>query len=194
MLQELTDRAAIVDAVIAYATALDTRDWAALGALFTDDARWEYSGSEERLHGPDAIVTRIRTSLERIDATQHLNGNHVAAVHGDEAEHTCYYQAQHVRHGLPDGGKFVKDASAPCWAAGLRLPPERLPEGVPRGGGEQEDGAVQLLGVPDGDGVGDVAGDLDALTGRRAVAGLTEAEHLHLLISFAMLSMNWTES
>ena len=32
MLQELADRAAIVDAVIAYATALDTRDWGRLGA------------------------------------------------------------------------------------------------------------------------------------------------------------------
>jgi hypothetical protein len=41
------------------------------------------------------------------DAAHHLNGNHVAAVHGDEAEHTCYYQAQHVRLGLPDGEKFL---------------------------------------------------------------------------------------
>ncbi|MEV4252262.1 nuclear transport factor 2 family protein [Spirillospora sp. NPDC049652] len=107
MLQELTDRAAIVDAVIAYATALDTRDWEKLGGLFTEDACWEYSGSGERLLGPDAIVTRMRTSLDRLDATHHLNGNHVAAVHGDEAEHTCYYQAQHVRHGLSGGEKFL---------------------------------------------------------------------------------------
>ena len=89
MLQELVDRAAIVDAVIAYATAVDTRDWERLGALFTDDARWEYSGSGERLCGPDAIVARISTSVGRFDATHHLNGNHVAAVHGDEAQHTC---------------------------------------------------------------------------------------------------------
>ncbi|MDP5314381.1 nuclear transport factor 2 family protein [Streptomyces poriferorum] len=107
MLQELTDIAAIEAAAVAYATALDTRDWETLGALFTDDACWEYSGSGERHCGPDAIVGRIRTGLERIDATHHLNGNHVAAVHGDEAEHTCYYQAQHVRHGLPDGEKFL---------------------------------------------------------------------------------------
>ncbi|TXS37769.1 nuclear transport factor 2 family protein [Streptomyces sp. OR43] len=107
MLQELTDRAAIVDVVVAYATALDSRDWATLGALFTGDACWEYSNSAERLCGPDAIVARIRTSLERLDATHHLNGNHVAAVHGDEAEHTCYYQAQHVRHGVPDGETFL---------------------------------------------------------------------------------------
>jgi hypothetical protein len=56
MLQELADRAAIIDAVIAYATALDSRNWQKLGALFTDDASWEYSSSGERLFGPDAIV------------------------------------------------------------------------------------------------------------------------------------------
>lgn len=107
MLEELADRAAIVDAVIAYATAVDSRDWERLGTLFTDDACWEYSGSGERLRGPDAIVARISTSVERFDATHHLNGNHVAAVRGDEAEHMCYYQAQHVRLGLPDGEKFL---------------------------------------------------------------------------------------
>jgi 3-phenylpropionate/cinnamic acid dioxygenase small subunit len=107
VLQELADRAEIIDVVIAYATALDTRNWAALGALFTDDACWEYSASGERLRGPGAIVARISASLARFDATHHLNGNHVAAVHGDKAEHTCYYQAQHVRLGLPGGEKFL---------------------------------------------------------------------------------------
>jgi 3-phenylpropionate/cinnamic acid dioxygenase small subunit len=107
MLQELADRAAIVDAVIAYATAVDTRDWERLGSLFTDDACWEYSGSGERISEPTAIVARISTSMERFDATHHLTGNHVAAVHDDHAEHTCYYQAQHVRLGLPDGEKFL---------------------------------------------------------------------------------------
>jgi hypothetical protein len=107
MIQELADRAGIVDAVIAYATAVDTRDWKGLGALFTDDARWEYHGSEEWLSGPGVIVARISASVERFDATHHLNGNHAIAVRGDEAEHTCYYQAQHVRLGLPGGEKFL---------------------------------------------------------------------------------------
>jgi len=107
MIQELADRAAIADAAIAYAMALDSRDWERLGSLFTDDAGWEYSGSGERLCGPGAIVARISDSLARFDATHHLNGNHVTAVHGDEAEHTCYYQAQHVRLGLPGGEKFL---------------------------------------------------------------------------------------
>jgi 3-phenylpropionate/cinnamic acid dioxygenase small subunit len=105
--QGLVDRAAILDTVIAYATALDSKDWATLGALFTDDASWEYTGSGERLSGPPAIVTRISASLERYDATQHLNGNHVTAVQGDEAVHTCYFQAQHVRLGVPGGEKFL---------------------------------------------------------------------------------------
>jgi ketosteroid isomerase-like protein len=107
MLQELADRAAIVDVVIAYATAVDARDWERLGSLFTDDACWEYLGSGERLRGPGAIVARISASVGRFDATHHLNGNHVAVVHGDEAGHTCYYQAQHVRLGLPGGERFL---------------------------------------------------------------------------------------
>ena len=107
MTRELADRTAIVDAVIAYATAVDTRDWGRLGALFTDDACWEYPGSGERLCGPDLIVARISAGMERFDATHHLNGNHVATVQGDEAEHTCYCQAQHVRLGLPGGEKFL---------------------------------------------------------------------------------------
>ena len=107
MIQELADRAGIVDAVIAYATAVDTRDWTGLGALFTEDACWEYHGSGERLSGPGMIVARISVSVGRFDATHHLNGNHRTAVQGDEAEHTCYYQAQHVRLGLPDGEKFL---------------------------------------------------------------------------------------
>jgi ketosteroid isomerase-like protein len=107
MLQELTDRAAIVDTAVAYATAVDTRDWQTLRALFADDACWEYSATGERIFGPDAIVARISASVGRFDATQHLNGNHVAIVLGDEAEHTCYYHAQHVRVGLPGGEKFL---------------------------------------------------------------------------------------
>lgn len=105
--QDLTDRAGIVDTVLAYATAVDTRDWATLRTLFTEDACWEYPASGERQSGPAAIVARITASIERLDATQHLNGNHVATLRGDEADHTCYFHAQHVRRGLPDGEHFL---------------------------------------------------------------------------------------
>ena len=107
MLEEFTDRAAIVDVAVAYATALDTKDWKALGGVFTEDASWAYSGSGERLRGRDAIVDRLGAGIDRYDATQHLNGNHVIVVRGDEAEHTCYFQAQHVRRGLPGGENLL---------------------------------------------------------------------------------------
>ncbi|MBY8881177.1 nuclear transport factor 2 family protein [Actinacidiphila acidipaludis] len=107
MQQEYVDRAAIVDVAVAYATALDTRDWKLLGRVFSEDASWAYSGSGEQLRGREAIVDRLSSGGERYDATHHLNGNHVVAVHGDEAEHTCYFQAQHIRRGLPGGENLL---------------------------------------------------------------------------------------
>jgi ketosteroid isomerase-like protein len=107
MPEEYVDRAAIIDLAVAYATALDTRDWKMLGTLFTEDASWAYNGSGERLLGREAILARLSANIERYDATHHLNGNHVVAVHGDEAEHTCYFQAQHVRRGLPGGENLL---------------------------------------------------------------------------------------
>jgi ketosteroid isomerase-like protein len=108
VLQVLVDRATIVDTVIAYATAVDTRDWAKLGALFTDDAVWEHTASGLRYVGPDAIVAGISAGVARLDATQHLNGNHVIAVDRDGAEHTSYFHAQHVRAGerFLAGGRY----------------------------------------------------------------------------------------
>ncbi|MFB8005146.1 nuclear transport factor 2 family protein [Nocardia sp. NPDC056000] len=106
-IQQVIDRADISDAVVRYATAVDTRDWRSLAALFTDDAYWEYSASGERVDGPAAITDRIRSSIERLDATQHFNTNHVVALSGDEAEHICYYYAQHIRRGLANGATFL---------------------------------------------------------------------------------------
>ncbi|MCP3803456.1 nuclear transport factor 2 family protein [Allokutzneria sp. A3M-2-11 16] len=105
--QEIADRLDVVDVVVAYATALDTKDWALLGSLFTDAAIFEFAGRFERQEGPAAIVALISAVLGPLDATQHINTNHVVTVHGDEAEHTCYFQAQHVRRGLPGGEQFI---------------------------------------------------------------------------------------
>ena len=93
----LADRLAIVDTVIAYATAIDTRDWDMFAALFTPDAVWEYRAGGERHTGPDKIADRVRPTIDQLDATQHLLTNHVVAVDGDAATHTCYYMAQHLR-------------------------------------------------------------------------------------------------
>ncbi|WP_131741960.1 nuclear transport factor 2 family protein [Actinomadura roseirufa] len=103
-IRRLTDRAEILDVVGGYATALDTKDWTALASLFTEDATWEYTGGGERLTGPEAIVARIAAALRPLAVTQHLFGNHTVRVDGDEAEHACYVQAQHV---AKDGRKYL---------------------------------------------------------------------------------------
>jgi ketosteroid isomerase-like protein len=95
----LADRLGVVDTVVAYSTAVDTRDWTLFASLFTPDAVWEYRAGSELRTGPQDIVERVRPSIERLDATQHFVTNHVVAVEGDTATHTCYYLAQHLRGG-----------------------------------------------------------------------------------------------
>jgi ketosteroid isomerase-like protein len=104
---ELANRLAIVDVAVAYSTAVDARDWAALAGLFTDDAVWVHEAGGERVVGGAAIAARISAGVARLDLTQHLVGNHVVTVDGDEAVHSSYFQAQHVRVGLPDGEHFL---------------------------------------------------------------------------------------
>ena len=52
-LAELTDRQAIVDVVIRYATGVDRRDWALYASCFTDPCEFDFSG----WRGQPAIVT-----------------------------------------------------------------------------------------------------------------------------------------
>ncbi|MDY7088802.1 MAG: nuclear transport factor 2 family protein [Actinomycetota bacterium] len=102
LVQDLADRLDVEAVANRYALALDRRDWAAIGRLFTDDARIEVVdvGTGE---GPDGITELVRAILQPLDASQHVNGNHLVAVRGDQATHSSYTIAQHVRHGLPNG-------------------------------------------------------------------------------------------
>jgi ketosteroid isomerase-like protein len=134
LIRDLADRAEILDVVIAYATALDGKDWTALGSLFVPEAIWEYEAGGEQVIGPDAIAGRIADTLERLRATQHFCGNHTVRVDGDEAWHTCYYQAQHVGQNgeaflgagrytdrlsrTPDGWRFTHRRLSSVWSAG----------------------------------------------------------------------------
>jgi ketosteroid isomerase-like protein len=106
-IQETADRLDILELMAHYATALDTKNWEMLGSLFTDDACWEYTGTGTRQQGPAGIVGWLRRVVGPLEVTQHLNGNHVVRLHGDEAEHSCYYHAQHIRLGLPDGEQYI---------------------------------------------------------------------------------------
>src|SRR3954449_5736629 len=104
--ETLSDREQIVDLAVRYATALDSRDWDLLRTCFTPDAVAEYVGIGD-CNGYDAIESLCKSALTPLDRTQHLLGNQVAEVNGDEATASCYLQAQHVRSGVPGGDKFI---------------------------------------------------------------------------------------
>jgi len=104
--QALVDRAAIVDVCVRYATALDRRQWDLLATCFEADANVEFEGIGPVV-GVDALVATCRAVLEPLDASQHLLGNHVVTIDGDEAHSECYLQAQHVRRGTPGGDNYI---------------------------------------------------------------------------------------
>jgi acetyl esterase/lipase/ketosteroid isomerase-like protein len=100
------DRQAIVDVCVTYALALDRRDWTRLRTCFTDDAIANYA-ERSSSDGYEAIEMTCRAALEPLTASQHLLGNHLVVVNGDEADSSCYFQAQHVREGLAGGPLYT---------------------------------------------------------------------------------------
>ena len=96
------DRLAIREAAERYAQAVDRRDYALLGALFTEDAHLAiYSGEpgsgtlRHEMHGRAAIVSALR-GIERYDRTSHFVGNQLARVEGDTATAETYCLAHHI--------------------------------------------------------------------------------------------------
>jgi 3-phenylpropionate/cinnamic acid dioxygenase small subunit len=100
------DRSAVVDVCTRYAFALDNHDWDALRACFLPDATSVYHGVGP-LRGYDAIEGLCRAALTPLDASQHLLGNHLVEVDGDESRSTCYFHAMHVRGQAADGPQLV---------------------------------------------------------------------------------------
>jgi ketosteroid isomerase-like protein len=98
------DRTAIADLLARYAVGCDRRDFAAVAACFTPDARAEYSGVRlER--GVSHIVAHLE-QLAGFAATQHVIGTHTLDVTGDGATSTSYAVAHLVR-AVDDGHELV---------------------------------------------------------------------------------------
>jgi ketosteroid isomerase-like protein len=90
---DLATRAAISDVVVAYATAVDTRDWTAFRQLFTDDAVIDYSAAYGIAGGPDEITRWISALMTRelVPDTMHAITNVRISVAGDTAAAWAYY-------------------------------------------------------------------------------------------------------
>ena len=99
ILQGLADRAAISDVVHRYATAIDTREWELLRTCFGDPVEADFTsfGVRQPFRGSaDDWVAAVRSTIEGLDATQHLTANHVHEISGDRATCTAYIRARHV--------------------------------------------------------------------------------------------------
>lgn len=73
-----TDRVQIIERLADVSSALDSRDWDALGALFTVDAT-AYGAT-----GRSEIVTVVRAFLGGCGPSQHLLGNHRVELEFDD--------------------------------------------------------------------------------------------------------------
>ncbi|MFD9890855.1 nuclear transport factor 2 family protein [Amycolatopsis sp. NPDC059027] len=84
-IQEISDRLEIQDLVVAYATAVDGRDFDALDRIFADDAYLDYTAFGG-VTGNLAVVKKwIAQNLAQLPAIQHLIANPDIRVDGDRA-------------------------------------------------------------------------------------------------------------
>jgi hypothetical protein len=103
--QEVADKQAIRDLQNYYSYSIDAGDYDNLDDVFTVDVVADYgvAGFHE---GVDAVKTTCRGALEPLTAVQHINGNHVAQINGDEATASCYFHVHQHREGTQGGDHF----------------------------------------------------------------------------------------
>ena len=102
----LQDKQEITEVCYRYGINLDSRQWSKLRECFTEDAVADYLDMP-RCEGYQAIEDTCRQALSRFTGSQHLIGNVLVTVDGDEADSVCYLQAQHVLKGTDGGDNFI---------------------------------------------------------------------------------------
>ncbi len=80
--------------LVAFARAMDKRDWDALSAIVTDDIRADFGAGE--FSGRAEVIAYIRSFLDNCGTTQHLLGNVVIDVSGDTATSEAYVADLHL--------------------------------------------------------------------------------------------------
>lgn len=108
------DRYDVMQAVSSLGVLSDARDWDGLRALLADTVTLDYTslqGGEPATLAAADIVAGWSSSFAPLQATQHLIGNHLVQIDGDQATCLAYFQATHVRPNLHGG---------PHWTLGGR--------------------------------------------------------------------------
>jgi len=112
--EALHDRMEIMELTSKLLLSVDAREWAAAEELFTDRVDVDYTslnGGQPQTVSPAALIGGWRQTLDHLEATQHLQGNHVIAFDRDEASCATNVQATHV---LPNA------TGGPIWTVGGR--------------------------------------------------------------------------
>jgi uncharacterized protein (TIGR02246 family) len=96
-----SDRDAVAELMIRYATSVDARDMERYATCFTDDV--EVTGfSGGAISGLATYVAWVGGALSKYSHTHHLIGNQVVIIDGDRAHLRSYVQAMHVLVAEPD--------------------------------------------------------------------------------------------
>jgi 3-phenylpropionate/cinnamic acid dioxygenase small subunit len=98
----LLDEKKIEGVLIAYATAIDKRDWTMLDDVLAPDATAHYK-SIGHFGSRAEMVAMFKEVLERCGATQHMLSNIRIRVEGERATAACYLQAIHAGLGKYQG-------------------------------------------------------------------------------------------
>lgn len=97
-LQELLDRAAIIDAINRLFVATDRRNWAAVKSCFAPEVDFDMTslaGGEPARLTPVEIASAWEAGLAPLKAVHHQAGNYVVCLEGDHATAMCYGIASH---------------------------------------------------------------------------------------------------
>jgi hypothetical protein len=110
----LEDRLAILELIGRLSLTIDSKDWDAMGQLFTDTVyhdRTSLTGGEPYTAPVAQFVDGWRQTLQPMDAVHHQITNHVISVDGDQATCAANMQGIHV---------LANASGGPMWTVGGR--------------------------------------------------------------------------
>jgi hypothetical protein len=109
----LTDREAVIDAVVRFVCSLDEADPDMLASSITEDMVMDLTPFSqigrkyEPLKGKETVVSTLMKNVgTNLDSTHHVS-NFRIELNGDEANLRCYALAQHYRKGHGPGDKYT---------------------------------------------------------------------------------------
>lgn len=95
------DREGIVEVLVRYPRAIDSRDWALFRTCFAEDVRADY-GDLGSWQGVGGLTTFMVSAHAGMGPTQHLLSNFVIDIDGDQGRSTTYVHAVTVLSSHPD--------------------------------------------------------------------------------------------